>query len=77
MFTRHAVLTVPEVGDLVAVLDVGAYGYTESMPLFLSHPAPAEVVILNGRAARARKRIEPERWLEDQTIPDWSAAQET
>jgi len=77
VFTRHAVLTVPEVGDLVAVLDVGAYGYTESMPLFLSHPAPAEVVILNGRAARARKRIEPERWLEDQTIPDWSAAQGT
>ena len=40
----------PSVGDLVAVLDVGAYGFTESMPYFLSHPIPAEVVARDGRA---------------------------
>jgi diaminopimelate decarboxylase len=32
-------------GDLVAVLQSGAYGYTASPLLFLSHPPPAEVVV--------------------------------
>ncbi len=36
-------------GDLLAVLDAGAYGFTESMPLFLSHPMPAEVVVSGRR----------------------------
>ena len=75
VFSRHAVLAVPDVGDLVAVLDTGAYGYTESMPLFLSHPSPAEVVIRDGRAACVRPRIEPVRWLDDQRTPDWEAAE--
>jgi hypothetical protein len=30
-------MSMSAVDDLIAVLDVGAYGYTESMPLFLSH----------------------------------------
>lgn len=29
---------IPAVGDLVGILDLGAYGFSESMPLFLSHP---------------------------------------
>jgi diaminopimelate decarboxylase len=52
------------VGDLVAVLDVGAYGATESMPLFLSHAMPAEVVVRGGTAHLARPRLEPETWLD-------------
>ena len=50
-------------GDLVAVLDAGAYGFTESMPLFLSHPIPAEVAIRGGRSALIRPRQEPSEWL--------------
>ncbi len=50
-------------GDLVAVLDVGAYGATESMPHFLSHAMPAEVVVRGGVAHLARPRLEPETWL--------------
>jgi diaminopimelate decarboxylase len=65
------VLTPPDRGDLVAILDVGAYGYTESMPWFLSHPVPAEVVIKGGRSALIRPRIEPASWLEIQRLPDW------
>lgn len=61
----------PEVGDLLAVLDVGAYGFTESMPLFLSHPTPAEVAIRGGRAALIRPRREPSAWLEEQLLPAW------
>jgi diaminopimelate decarboxylase len=50
-------------GDLVAVLDVGAYGATEAMPMFLSHPMPAEIVIRDARPRLARPRIEPDTWL--------------
>ncbi|MDH4071989.1 MAG: pyridoxal-dependent decarboxylase, exosortase A system-associated, partial [Gammaproteobacteria bacterium] len=32
-------------GDLVAVLQSGAYGYTASPLLFLSHPPPVEVLL--------------------------------
>ena len=58
-------------GDLVAVLDVGAYGATESMPLFLSHAMPAEVVVRNGAVHLSRPRLEPERWLDEHLdLPD-------
>ena len=72
VFSQSAVMTPPEVGDLVAVLDVGAYGFTESMPLFLSHPIPAEVALRGGRAALIRPRQEPSEWLERQLLPTWS-----
>jgi diaminopimelate decarboxylase len=54
-----AALPDPHTGDLLAVLDVGAYGFTESMPLFLSHPVPAEVTVSRGIARVARLRQEP------------------
>lgn len=50
----------PRAGDLYAVLDAGAYGYSESMPLFLSHPIPAEILIDAGRVNLSRERVEPE-----------------
>src|SRR5918993_3357694 len=68
VFSQSAVMTPPEVGDLVAVLDVGAYGFTESMPLFLSHPIPVEVALRGGRAALIRPRQEPSEWLESQLL---------
>ena len=71
VFAANATLTVPAVGDLVAVLDAGAYGFTESMPLFLSHAVPAEVAIRGGRAALIRPRLEPAEWLDRQLLPAW------
>jgi len=71
ILTGQAVMAVPDVGELVAVLDVGAYGYTESMPFFLSHPLPAEVAIRGGRAELIRRRIEPSEWLAFQRTPVW------
>lgn len=44
------------VGDIVAVFNSGAYGYSMSMLHFLSHPLPAEVVINNGTPVLARRR---------------------
>ena len=38
-------LPVAQVGDLVVVFQSGAYGYTASPQLFLSHPKPAEVLV--------------------------------
>jgi diaminopimelate decarboxylase len=71
VFSPAAVMVPPEVGDLVAVLDAGAYGFTESMPLFLSHPVPAEVAVRGGRAELIRPRQEPSEWLERQIAPVW------
>jgi diaminopimelate decarboxylase len=63
VFVQSAVMALPESGDLVAVLDVGAYGATESMPLFLSHPMPPEIAVRGGQAWVARPRIDPDTWL--------------
>ena len=64
VFAKSVVMAVPEPGDLVAVLDVGAYGATESMPFFLSHPLPPEIVLRGGEAWVARPRVEPDTWLD-------------
>ena len=73
VFSQAAVMSPPEVGDLMAVLDVGAYGFTESMPLFLSHPVPAEIAVRDGQAALIRPRVDPRRWLDEQVVPVWNA----
>jgi diaminopimelate decarboxylase len=71
VFTTGAMLPRPRVGDLVAVLDAGAYGFTESMPFFLSHPTAAEVAVKAGRAKLIRPRITPSELLERQENPSW------
>jgi diaminopimelate decarboxylase len=71
VFSQAAIMVPPEVGELVAILDVGAYGFTESMPLFLSHPVPAEIAIRAGRAALIRPRQDPREWLDRQHLPEW------
>ncbi|HEY3349808.1 MAG TPA: hypothetical protein VGM13_08555 [Thermoanaerobaculia bacterium] len=50
-----AELPLPRRGDLLALENAGAYGYTESMPLFLSHEWPAEVGVRKGRLALLRR----------------------
>lgn len=65
-------LTLAELraGDLVAVLVAGAYALTFSPTLFLSHPAPAEVLVDGGRATLARRRQMPQDALRDQVWDD-------
>jgi diaminopimelate decarboxylase len=43
-------------GDLVAILQSGAYGLTASPVGFLGHPMPAEVLVDAGEARRIRER---------------------
>ena len=71
VFAMHVELPRPQVGDLIAMLDVGAYGFTESMPFFLSHPTPAEVAVRGGQARLIRPRLTPEELLERQIAPRW------
>lgn len=49
--------SMPEMvaGDLVAVLQSGAYGLTASPTGFLSHPAPAELLIDGGKVSDLRE----------------------
>ncbi|HEU4671376.1 MAG TPA: alanine racemase [Candidatus Limnocylindrales bacterium] len=72
VLATEAMIRTPEVGDLVAVLDVGAYGFTESMPFFLSHPLPAEVAVRGRQAALLRPRLEPATVLGWQRLPAWT-----
>jgi diaminopimelate decarboxylase len=50
-----AKLPMPVRGDLLAFENAGAYGLSESMPLFLSHEWPAEVGVRKGRLERLRR----------------------
>jgi diaminopimelate decarboxylase len=53
---RKTVLPDTRPGDLVAVLQSGAYGLTASPVGFLSQPMPAEVLVDGGKARRIRER---------------------
>ncbi|MEM8948031.1 MAG: type III PLP-dependent enzyme [Pseudomonadota bacterium] len=53
---RKVALPMPETGDLVAVLQSGAYGLSASPVGFLSHPMPAEVLADQGEARLIRAR---------------------
>jgi diaminopimelate decarboxylase len=51
MLAREALLPELAAGDLVAVLQSGAYGPSASPGRFLSHPSAAEVLVEEGRFA--------------------------
>ncbi len=58
-FARGRLLPPPRAGDLLAVLDAGAYGYSLASNINL-RPRPAEVVLRNGRARLVRRAETPE-----------------
>ncbi len=45
LLADNVALPPADVGDLVVVFQAGAYGLTASPTAFLSHPAPAEVLV--------------------------------
>ena len=47
---RKVRLTQPQPGDLLGILQSGAYGLTASPTQFLSHPRPAEIMVRGGSA---------------------------
>jgi diaminopimelate decarboxylase len=66
MFGSNIPLAEPEVGDLIGVFYSGAYGFSASNLGFLSHPAPAEVLLWQGEAHRLRAGGKPEDVLDGQ-----------
>jgi diaminopimelate decarboxylase len=65
-FGSNIPLADPEVGDLIGVFYSGAYGFSASNLGFLSHPAPAEVLLWRGEAHRLRAGGRPEDVLDGQ-----------
>jgi diaminopimelate decarboxylase len=66
MFGSNIPLADPEVGDLIGVFYSGAYGFSASNLGFLSHPAPAEVLLWEGKAHQLRAGGRPEDVLNGQ-----------
>ncbi|HEX6804477.1 MAG TPA: type III PLP-dependent enzyme [Terriglobales bacterium] len=46
---RKVMMPPPKTGDLIGILQSGAYGLTASPSQFLSHPTPAEVLVRPGQ----------------------------
>jgi diaminopimelate decarboxylase len=66
MLARQIKLPSVQPGDLFGVFQSGAYARTSSPLGFLSHNAPAEVMVSDGTARLIRRRGEPEDYLRDQ-----------
>ncbi len=60
---EHYLPTIIKPGDHVIFKQVGAYGFTESMPFFLCHNLPCESVIENGELKVIRTSEEASVWL--------------
>ena len=58
------------VGDVVGMMNSGAYGLTASMTMFLSRGVAAEVLVVDGKCHSIRGRSMPEDVLVGQKIPD-------
>ncbi|WP_204102154.1 MULTISPECIES: hypothetical protein [Spirulina sp. CCY15215] len=64
---KNVLLPALEVGDILAILDVGAYGYAMSSH-FLHRPRPAEVLLEDARSRLIRQRENYSVLLENQVI---------
>jgi diaminopimelate decarboxylase len=61
---------LPFPGDLVIFGNAGAYGYTESMPLFLSHEWPAEIGVRGDHVEKLRAAPTVAELQDRQVAPD-------
>ncbi len=64
---RNCQLPRLQIGDIIAILDVGAYGYAMSSH-FLHRPRPAEVLLENGKHRLIRRREDYSILLENQVF---------
>ncbi len=61
-------LPVTEVGDFLGVYNTGAYGWSESMPYFLSHSTPAEIAVYHGEYTVIRDQLSAKDFVHNQRI---------
>ncbi|UPO80215.1 diaminopimelate decarboxylase [Parasaccharibacter sp. TMW 2.1888] len=72
IFARQRSLPPLKKGDLVALLDAGAYG-TVMSSTYNSRPLAAQVMIEGGRKAIIHRRQTLEELLAQEAVPDWLA----
>ena len=73
ILARNRVLPEIQEGDLLAILNAGAYGFSMSSQ-YNSRPRCAEVLVKNGKYAIVRERESLEDLVRGQRIPDWLQA---
>ncbi|MCO4780891.1 MAG: PLP-dependent decarboxylase [Candidatus Cloacimonetes bacterium] len=52
-----------KIGDVLLFSQCGAYGFTESMPFFLCHDLPAEVIVKDKKTKILRDSVDASWWL--------------
>jgi diaminopimelate decarboxylase len=67
---RDRRLPIIEEGDLLAVLNAGAYGFAMSSQ-YNARPRAAEVLVMNGRSMLVRERETFENLLFGQRVAEW------
>ncbi|MEM2928647.1 MAG: diaminopimelate decarboxylase, partial [Nitrososphaerota archaeon] len=70
VLAKNRKLPMIEEGDLIAILNVGAYGYSMSSQ-YNSRPRAAEVLVKNGKYELIRKRENFEDLLNGQSVAKW------
>ncbi len=70
ILAKSVAMPKPEQGDLIGVFCAGAYGFTEGMPLFLSHDIPAEVLVHKNKFSIIRDKVPAEKSFDNQHVPD-------
>jgi diaminopimelate decarboxylase len=73
IFVRNIRMQEPAYGDLMAIMDAGAYGFSMASP-YNSRPLPAEVLVDGGKHALIRHRQTFDDMIRDECTPDWDAA---
>jgi diaminopimelate decarboxylase len=73
VFLKDVQMATPRRGDLMALMNAGAYGLTMA-GTYNSRPIPAEILVDSERSALIRKRQTIEDITRDEIIPDWLAA---
>lgn len=72
IFARDHSLPAPAPGDLLAIMDAGAYGASMASN-YNSRPLPAEILVDGDRHALIRRRQTPDDMIKDEIVPEWMA----
>lgn len=72
-FMRDASLPAPERGDVMALMNAGAYGMSMA-GTYNSRPIPAEILVDHDQSAVIRARQTLNDMIKDEKIPDWLEA---
>ncbi len=73
VFLRDVKMATPKRGDMMALMNAGAYGLTMA-GTYNSRPIPAEILVDGERSAVIRQRQNIDDITRDERTPDWLAA---